>query len=123
MRSPAVATTDRPATHPNARPGARNGRWRGGEPMIATEGYVRVRVGHGHPLAHADGYAYAHDVTWAAAGRAMPEAHELLHHINEDKTDNRIENLEIVTRAEHSRMHAATRARVRGRFARAEVAG
>lgn len=91
--------------------------------MIATEGYVRVRVGHGHPLAHADGYAYAHDVTWAAAGRAMPETHELLHHINEDKTDNRIENLEIVTRAEHSRMHAAKQARARGRFARAEVAG
>lgn len=30
---------------------------------------------------------------------------EIVHHVNHEKTDNRIENLQIVTRAEHARLH------------------
>ena len=30
---------------------------------------------------------------------------EIVHHINEDKTDDRIENLLVMSRAEHSRHH------------------
>jgi hypothetical protein len=30
---------------------------------------------------------------------------ELVHHINHDKHDNRIENLEVVTRSEHKKLH------------------
>jgi antitoxin component HigA of HigAB toxin-antitoxin module len=33
------------------------------------------------------------------------KADEQVHHINENRTDNRIENLEIMTRAEHSALH------------------
>lgn len=37
-------------------------------------------------------------------GKALP-TDAIVHHINRDKLDNRIENLEVVDRAEHTRAH------------------
>ena len=34
---------------------------------------------------------------------------ECVHHINENKTDNRLENLELTTLSEHMRMHSKDR--------------
>lgn len=75
--------------------------------MISSTGYVKIRVGKGHPLADPNGYAYEHLVVWCASGRERPPQGWLLHHKNHDKTDNRIENLEIKTRAEHNAEHLA----------------
>ena len=36
---------------------------------------------------------------------------EIVHHVNGDKTDNRPENLEIMTRAEHALAHLPDRRR------------
>lgn len=85
--------------------------------MISEHGYVKVRVGRVHPLADPNGYAYEHLIVWAAAGRALPGPDELIHHIDEDKTNNRIDNLELKTRSEHAIHHNADRVRdVNGRF-------
>ncbi len=42
----------------------------------------------------------------AHIGRLLT-SQEIVHHINGDPSDDRIENLEIVTRAEHMNMHRA----------------
>lgn len=90
--------------------GSAHYRWNAGR-MLSDDGYVKVRVGIDHPLADPNGYAYEHLVVWCAAGRQCPRDGETLHHQNEDKTDNRLENLELLTRSEHNAHHIAERGR------------
>lgn len=66
--------------------------------MITPKGYVRVRDPRTGRL------RMEHDLVWEAHFGAIPAGHEI-HHRNETKTDNRIENLQLVTRLEHKRLH------------------
>jgi len=45
-----------------------------------------------------------HQVIWEAAHGPVPEGY-LVHHINEDKLDNRLKNLELMLIGDHSRHH------------------
>jgi hypothetical protein len=85
--------------------GADNAMWKGGR-TVASNGYVLIRVGVGHPLADVRGYAYEHRVVAAEAlGRPLLPA-EQVHHRNGIKTDNRPENLDVVSGiAEHRLLH------------------
>jgi hypothetical protein len=76
--------------------------------MIGSNGYVKVRVGRGHPLADPHGYAYEHLIVWVSAGRERPPDGWLIHHRNDVKTDNRLSNLELKERVRHSIDHAGT---------------
>lgn len=64
------------------------------------------------PRSFASGYALrAHVVWWLANGEPHPEG-TALHHINENRTDDRIENLAVLPHGEHTRLHKPKRMRV-----------
>lgn len=91
-----------------ARSGAESSTWRGGR-TTGIGGYVFVLLPPEHPLrcmADAYGYVREHRLVMAEhLGRPL-DRDELVHHRNEIADDNRLENLQIVTHAEHRRIHA-----------------
>ena len=77
-------------------------------------GYIRVWA-PGHPVAMRDGYALEHRKVLHDAGVAIPPGHHV-HHINGQKDDNRIENLEVLPKSEHHRHHIAEAGQVINQF-------
>jgi hypothetical protein len=101
---------DQRGRHGNHLRGSDHPRWNEGR-ILSEHGYVKVRVGTDHPLADPNGYAYEHLVVWASAGRTLPGPDEILHHKDENKTNNRLDNLEKLTRSQHGSLHIGERDR------------
>jgi hypothetical protein len=102
--------------HKNHARGADHPRWEEFGVYKDVHGYFRLRVGVGHPLADPRGYVYLHLIVWVAAGNQKPDDDHALHHKDEDKSNNRIENLELLTNSEHAKLHDKQRGRTNGKF-------
>jgi len=97
--------------------GEKSYRWKGGK-RINSEGYVLSLV-YQHPYITNDGYMMEHRLIMEKTiGRYLfPE--EVIHHINGIRNDNRIENLKLINKNEHSKYHSKKIKRLRdekGRF-------
>lgn len=80
--------------------GNKSPRWKGGK-HIPPNGYVHVLLPVGHPWRRGRRYIVEHRmVVQNKIGRELA-SHEFVHHLNGNKTDNRIENLALCSRQNH----------------------
>ena len=69
-----------------------------------SRGYVSI-LNRDHPMAKKSGYVAEHRMVMSDfLGRKL-EKWELVHHINGNTQDNRIENLELISVGEHTKKH------------------
>lgn len=95
-----MAFCSRECSNPaRGRSGAANGNWKGGT-FLRGDGYVAVAVGDSK-------YRLEHDLVMEVhIGRRM-FPNENVHHLNGSRSDNRLENLELLTVSEHTKNHHA----------------
>lgn len=79
--------------------------------IIEGKGHTKYRNGYvyiyypKHPKSMKDGYVAEHHlVIEENIGRYLKD-NEVVHHINKNKIDNKIENLQLMTRSEHTKLH------------------
>ena len=89
-------TAERLFANRSERRGEKSPTWKGGK-THNRKGYV-VLIDYGDRIFEHRAVMEAH------IGRKLTDD-EVVHHINGDKTDNRIENLQLMTRGEHSTLH------------------
>lgn len=75
--------------------------------FLDGDGYWRVTGQYDHPRRNTSYQVYEHVLIMEAhIGRYVDYPREHVHHINEDRSDNRLENLKLVTPSEHHVIHS-----------------
>lgn len=87
----------------NPRLGSRASNWKGGR-VLGNAYYMLHKPDH--PFCNRDGYVMEHRyIAEQTIGRYL-ESHEIIHHIDGNKHNNVPDNLQVVTKKEHARIHA-----------------
>lgn len=103
-------------TKNGSKSGINNGMYKGGR--IERNGYVFILKPE-HPNAYKR-YVQEHHLKMEKKIGRYLKPNEIVHHINEIKNDNRIENLQLMTRNEHDRLHCIER-KLTGNFLRRKI--
>ena len=74
------------------------------EHPTTTDGYA-LAYAPNHPNARYGGYILKHRLMIEESIGRILKDNEVVHHINRDKLDNRVENLQILSPEEHSKLH------------------
>jgi|SRR5580765_433438 len=83
--------------------GEKHYKWKGGR-IISIYGYVLI-YSPNHPFVNKNGYVKEHRLVMEQHLGRYLKPNEIVHHINGNKQDNRIENLQKVSQAEHNAIH------------------
>lgn len=75
-----------------------------GKPSKNVEGYLTITISYGAGWFRKLPY---HKYIWEQEYGPVPEGY-IIHHKDEDKLNNSLDNLELLTKAEHMRLHKST---------------
>lgn len=75
-----------------------------GKKIKTTSGYIKIYFPD-HPKSDKRGYILEHDLIMECNIGRWLNKDEVVHHINKIRDDNRIENLKLMTRGEHTQYH------------------
>ena len=96
--------------YPHGRFGSNNPNWKGGR-RLGANGYWEI-FKPGYPGSRRN-YVFEHRLVMETflGRRLTPKEH--VHHKNNDKLDNRLENLEVLSQADHAREHMTTMRKIK----------
>ncbi len=78
---------------------------------VISKGKYNYAIVRKHPGATEHGYVLEHRIVMENHLNRLLLPSEVVHHINGDRKDNVITNLRLMTKSEHSRVHAKTGAK------------